>query len=81
MTRVITVSSDLATEPQSNGGCGSYSIISCAACGRRAVDEELGEAQCHVDAARDAGRGDDPALEVLDHPLGRGRAPWAANSR
>ena len=34
--------------------------------GRRAVDEQLDEPQRHVDAARHAGGGDDPPVEVLD---------------
>jgi hypothetical protein len=40
-----------------------------------AVDEHLDQAQRHVDAARHAGGGDDPPIEVLDHALaGRDRA-------
>ena len=39
--------------------------------GRRAVDEQLDETQRHVDAARHAGGGDDPLVEVLDDPLAR----------
>ena len=35
--------------------------------GGRAVDEQLDQAQRHVDAARDAGGGDEAPVEVLDH--------------
>ena len=37
--------------------------------GRRLVDEQGGEAQGHVDAARHAGRRDDALVEVLDDPF------------
>jgi NTE family protein len=36
------------------------------------VDEDLHEAQRHVDPRRHAGRGDDAPVEVLDDPLGDG---------
>ena len=81
MTRVITVSSDLWTAPQSNGGCGSYSIMSCAACAGRAVDEQLDEAQRHVDAARDARGGDEAAVQVLDDALGASAPRRARRAR
>ena len=41
--------------------------------GGGAVDEHLDESQRHVDAARHAGGGDDPAVEVLDDPVARRR--------
>ena len=58
--------------PASNGGCGSYSIISWHGLGRGVVDEQLDEAQRHVDAAGHAGGGDDP--------LGRGARRPARSS-
>ena len=39
---------------------------------RGAVDQQLDQAQCHVDPARDAGGRDEPLVQVLDHTLRRG---------
>ena len=52
--------------------------------GGRAVDEQFGQPQRHVDPARDAGRGDDAPVEVLDdtrRAWARRRARRAAGSR
>ena len=48
--------------------------------GGGAVDEQLDEPQRHVDAARHAGGGDDPAVEVLDDARRRGMPPRTSAS-
>ena len=55
-------------EPESNGGSGSYSMPSWIAARQDVAELERGEVQRHVDPGRDAGRGDD--LAVDDDPLG-----------
>jgi hypothetical protein len=47
---------------------------------RRPVGEKFGEPQRHVDSGGHARCGDDPVVEVLDHPLGCRRGPQTASS-
>ena len=60
---------DFASDPESNGGWGSYSIISWAAWAAVRVDQQLDQPEGHVDAAGHARGGDDPLVRELDHPL------------
>ena len=78
MTRVITSSPALWTGAGVERRLRVVLDHQLAAFGGRAVDEQLDEAQRHVDAARHAGGRDDPLVEVLDHPLLDGVAPYFA---
>ena len=78
-TRSSTASSAAVTVPQSTGGLRVVLDHELGGLGGGAVHQQLDEAERHVDAARDARSGDDPVVEVLDHPLGR-RAPHPSAS-
>ena len=61
----------VATDPDVDRWLGVVLDHELGGFGRRPVDQQLDQPQGHVDAAGDAGGGDDPPVEVLDHPFGR----------
>ena len=74
-----TASLALLAAPESNGGCGSYSMPSWITWATSSAGDARREGERHVDARRHARRGDDLAL--LDHACaGRRRAELASVS-